>query len=368
MKTYSTSLIADSVTTINIGNSLSDFYIKIHYTCKRGSLMQMGSIDIVNDPNLLSYPNNTYENDDCGIVSIIGEKTGEMLSIKITLDDSSVSNATFNYSLQVYEGVIDEIQDEVINYIDGLSTPLSQLEVSNINSLVCDFKNILSVDSLSEAFDSAINLAAETEECSLRNLINTALAPSKIGNPTWKKWEGYTGVSGNNYIDTNFNPAINGSKYTLNDCSAGFFTRTTVKTGIVPGFAIYKATTGGAGFIVANTVYYSNQVNSIANNDTKSTSWMDTLGLFSIRRVSSLLSSYLCNDKKEDSSGVASSQLTSLNFHLLGRNNTGTHEYTPVGSQVSFWYAGKSITDDEHNKLSLAYDKYLSRREKNIFL
>ena len=114
---------------------------------------------------------------------------------------------------------------DVLTYISGLTTALSDDILGKINTFVAGYKSDDGLTNLSDAYDVMYYLANETAESSLRNLVKRAHDAVAVNSPTFTPYEGWKGDGISSYIDTNYNPATEGVKYTASNASFGIYIR-----------------------------------------------------------------------------------------------------------------------------------------------
>jgi len=90
-------------------------------------------------------------------------------------------------------------------------------------------KDGLSLDSLSDGFDTIVLHGEETGESGLRNLVKRSHDCTKVGAPTFTQFEGYEMNGTDQALDTNYDPLTEGVKFLIEDASYGIYVRTNVQ-------------------------------------------------------------------------------------------------------------------------------------------
>ena len=191
------------------------------------------------------------------------------------------------------------------------------------------------------------NIAART---SFVNPLSTII--SAVNGPTFTPNLGYTGDGTSSYLNTNFNPATQGVKYTLNSAS-GF---TYIQQDIISSGAAFGAIVAAdisvllyPQFIANLPIYYINNVG------TDSYGSANSQGLLSFIRRNSLNIEFYKNGVINASNPKASSLIPSTNIYICGRSTagvftngfTGTISATGLGSnsynQLNFYNALQAL-------------------------
>lgn len=159
------------------------------------------------------------------------------------------------------------------------------------------------------------NIAART---SFVNPLSTII--SAVNGPTFTPYLGYTGDGSSSYLNTNFNPATQGVKYTLNSAS-GF---TYIQQDIISAGAAFGAITGSdisvllyPQFLLNTPIYYIN------NLGTDSYGSANSKGLSSFIRRNSLNIEYYKNGLINASNAKTSTLIPSTNIYICGRSTSG---------------------------------------------
>jgi len=250
-------------------------------------------------------------------------------------------------------GSINEI--EVVNYISGLSTPLSSAQIDRLNIFVKALKTGLGITLLSDYFDVMYILAGETQESSLRNLVKNAHYATNPGNLSFTQFEGITG--GTNIINTNYNLLTQSVRLTQNSSSAGFYSR----TGGIGGVSIEMGALNSAPYFLFQTCFQSTKCYVEMSNDV-GLGFANTsrLGFFSASRLSSANYKVYKNGTALGTETKTSGTLKNSNLYLLGI----VGNYSNI--QMSFAFAGKGLTDSEMTILTNTIEAYMYSNGKGV--
>lgn len=119
---------------------------------------------------------------------------------------------------------IPAYESEIMTYIAGLITPLSDGQLTLLNNFVLTLKSGMGITTLDEVFDALWIIAGETEESSLRNLIKDDHHCNKIGLPVFTALEGFEPFLGN-YLQTDYIPSSDGVRFLQDDAGMGVYQR-----------------------------------------------------------------------------------------------------------------------------------------------
>ena len=253
-------------------------------------------------------------------------------------------------------------ESEVETYISGLVTPLTEGQLTNLNTLVLALKSGLGISSLSEFFDVFALSGGETSESSLKNLVKNshhgtlgAVAPGFI------QFEGFRNSLKTGYINSGFNPYQQGINFTQTANAIGFYTRndTAVTTAdSVVGNGIYsrwmlRYTTD----IVRGNNNGGAVVSSINPNTTTNGFYVFCRDGNNIK-VSKNKAAFVTN-------AANAAALNDYNYYILGSNNAGTFQYGS-GAQVSCYFFSKLPTIEEVAVINDAIEAYMDANGKGI--
>lgn len=145
---------------------------------------------------------------------------------------------------------------------------------------------------------------------------------TNVNSTTFTAGQGFTGNGSTMYLNTNYNPAVDGVKYTLNSCYASVYL-TSDSTGFYVDIGNY----------IGTNIFYLDVLDSpgafygsINTNDAvfSSMASSSSLGLFGIKRSVSNQQVLYRNDGTTKTENDSSSAIPSGNIYLLARNNDGT--------------------------------------------
>lgn len=257
-----------------------------------------------------------------------------------------------------------KLESELIVYMDGLITPLSHSQQSNLNTLIKNLKSGLDIENLSDAFDTFYVLAGETQESSLRNLVKDAHYAAIVdGAPAWAEFEGFTGdTSAKPSIRTNYTAATQAVTYAQNSASSGVYTRKDGVGGIVCGFA--NSSTNGVFMQVAtNGLVAINNTHAGSNIGTV----VDRRGLFIASRILSTEYKVLRNKDLISTLTINSSVISNAEDYILCYNENGILA-SHSSQQLSMRFLGKGFTEVEIGVINDAFEVYMSAVGKSVLL
>ena len=254
---------------------------------------------------------------------------------------------------------------EITQYITGLVTSLSGGQILLLNTFVKSLKTGLGISRLNEKFDIMHILAGETQESALRNIVKSEHTASAVGSPAFVALEGFTSIGNDSYVNTNFNPSTQGVKYTLNNASYGFYSRTAragssgvVSMGVISAGAysmIFAFDVGGA----SSFGYLNNVAVSIYGAAS------DSLGMRCMSRSGLNDMGIHVNKNHTNNSTRVSSSIPIGNFYVGARNNNGTADAEDA-IQMAFDFAGGNLSDAEIDILVDAFEAYMDSNGKGV--
>lgn len=273
--------------------------------------------------------------------------------------------AQSQFLLLMDEGNSYIYDSDASNYLASLTTPLSEEQSKRIDTLIIMLKDSLGITALSDSFDVIYLFANETEEAGLKNLVtrsNDAIVVEPVLPNTilFTQWEGFTGDGANayGYINSNYNPSTEGTRYTLNSASIGAYSRDTGNPaaaeewfGVQVGsdaVVTYVATNGGMYYYVNNAADNSHSEYAGAWN-----------GLMFLNRTAS--NSFKTNMRGVFSTATAASTPTVIpngNIYILANNKDGS-AFLHSSRQFAFFFAGSSLSELGARKLNNCIEWYL---------
>lgn len=254
---------------------------------------------------------------------------------------------------------------DLVTYMTGLSTPLSTGQKDLLNTFILALKSGLSITNLSDAFDIAYVIGGETQESSYRNLVKRLHDITAVGSPTWTALEGHTGATGK-YLDTNYNPSTQGSKYTLNNCSLGVYSRTDAN-GL---YSDIGSRTSTSDYTVILSRYSGASVMRLHNpvNPSVTDAEADSLGMSIACRNAASQTGLFGYHNKTSLTIINSGNTTNIpncNIFIGARNNNGTPEQESI-RQLSFAFAGRYFSEAEVGVIVDAFEAYMDANGKGV--
>jgi hypothetical protein len=254
---------------------------------------------------------------------------------------------------------------DLVAYMTGLATPLSTEQKNLLNTFILALKSGLSITNLSDAFDIAYVIGGETQESSYRNLVKRLHDITAVGSPTWAALEGHTGATGK-YLDTNYNPSTQGSRYTLNNCSLGVYSRTNTNglySDIGSRTSLSDYTAILARYNAKTYMRLHNAINPVVEDVESDSLGMfiacrnaaDQTGLFGYHNKSSLARANMGN----------TTNIPNCNIFIGARNGSGTPEQESI-RQLSFAFAGRYFNSTEVGVIVDAFEAYMDANGKGV--
>ena len=244
------------------------------------------------------------------------------------------------------------MEAELATYISGLATPLSADILGKINTFVAGYKSDDGLTNLSDAYDVMYYLGNETAESSLRNLVKRAHDAVAVNSPTFTPYEGWAGDGISSYITSNYTPSTDKENYDLNDCSCGFYERTTSNGKCNMGgentgaglTSLWSANNGASLYCGLNQAYNTTPV---------WTSSGGSLGMVIQTRITVGLLSVFHRTTKKDMSSAVNSIPTGTQWLMCYNRNASAQALSTA--QLSFAFYGKGLSDASETFL---YDRF----------
>lgn len=257
------------------------------------------------------------------------------------------------------------MEAEVATYITGLTTPLSGDQITRLNILVSSIKIGMSINNLSDVFDTMWVLAGETSESSLKNLVKNAHHCTLAGasSPTFAAFEGFTGnILGGAYISTHYNANNDKVNFALDNSGFGIYTRTADALASSKGH-------GAAGVnerLTVNPVRGANvSRSSVNNNITIQTTHTSNIGMCSVFRYGANDARVASNKTLSEAEVTVSVAIPDYEIYLLAFNSSTT----VVGlseQQISLGYIGRALSPAELNVFFDAFEAYMDDNGKGV--
>lgn len=116
-------------------------------------------------------------------------------------------------------------EPELLTYISGLSTELSDEQLGLLNTFILTIKAGFPISNLSDHFDAIWIGSGETLESSKRNLVQRlydAVSLDATTDGQWQQYSGFKGAAGlPARLSTGYIPSAHGVNFQLNDNSHG---------------------------------------------------------------------------------------------------------------------------------------------------
>jgi hypothetical protein len=236
------------------------------------------------------------------------------------------------------------IESEIVTYINGLATPLSEYWKIILNYFVKRLKDRISIANLSNFFDFLYVLWNETSEVSLKNIVKDAHHGTlSVVNPIYTAFDNWKGDGTNlKYIDTHFNPATEGVNYKVNDGALGVYINA-----LISASGKYDMGAVKDGKYAAMSCRFTGDLSVILINGTGGTNPannVDTSGLFIASRPIGDIATMRRNNISLGTRTYTASGLPDTNIFILCRNN-GTNGELPSVNPVSLALASKGISE-----------------------
>ena len=253
---------------------------------------------------------------------------------------------------------------DLVTYIAGLATPLSDGQLILLNNFIVTLKSGLGIRNLSDAFDIIYILANETTEAALRNLVKRSHDATAVNSPTFTILEGYTGNGSSMYINTNYNANTQGVNYTLNSASMGYYGRLNVSTGMP--FGVFD--NGGATNSMINGKNASNQFIvqlNTAGYGVVGTNYGTGAGFYVGSRTANNVTYGYNNGARSAIKTDASVSMYSYTHYILAAHRSaGATSFS--NQQVSFAFTSRGLTQAEVTVITNAFEAYMDANGKGV--
>lgn len=183
--------------------------------------------------------------------------------------------------------------------------------------------------------DRLFIFSAPSEGIALISLVNPTATPAgNVNSTTFTPYQGYTGNGTTMYLNSQFNPTLNGVNYTQNSASAGVYVR---KERATANQECEIGHSDGSTNLIVQLNFTGNIYRCFINSNSQNTSvpYTTTKGLFSVDRTASNLSNNWRNGVNVMASPTVSNAVLNVNVSILARGavNLSTN-------QVSMAYFG----------------------------
>lgn len=215
-----------------------------------------------------------------------------------------------------------------------------------------------------EKFDRLWIHATEHQQNATISLVQPATTPiSEVNAPAWVSGEGYTGNGSTSYLNTNFNPAVQASRFATNSGCIFYYSRTNMQQGSVD-MGNADATTGANSSALAprlNSGQTQTRLQASTNGD--GPDFTDTSGLLYVNRSQSNITTYGKNGLQIGSLAQPQTGIANANF-FIGGTSQGTVLSFPSTRQIALAGVGSGTVD--HYALYLAIQEFATAIGFNV--
>lgn len=259
--------------------------------------------------------------------------------------------------------LLNQNEPEIDAFITALITPISDFQVTSLNTLIRSIKTGLGITELSEAFDLLLIRRNETQESALRNFVKNAHHSELVNSPAFEAMSGFTGNGTNAYIKLNYNANTQGVNFTLNNGSIGVYCNNNTDEnqadiGARVGYQNQMC------YVECNSAETTNNKRNNINTDTDVLLGSTKLaaqdrpsnGMHIFNRINSTtVTTYINGTLYSDSAN--STAIPNLAWFELAINGNGTPTRFTTRSHALV-FAGRAFTKDECDIIKTAFDVY----------
>lgn len=251
----------------------------------------------------------------------------------------------------LFPGIISQQTYDPItlNYISRMTNKPSVEHIELINDFVLTTKNIINkadviyLCNINNSNDSFVNL--------VKNAHNGTISGTGL---LYDEYWGFSNPSGTGYVDTNYNPATQGVKYTLNDAGLSIYISNQFKSEFSYPIGALDASNNRAYYAfngINNTVFAINDINTNTGSNKPF-----RVGLEVVQRTSSSSTQELNQNITNIVATSNADAIPNININLFKLSGYDIGIYT---GGLSFTYIGASLTDAEFTVLNNAVNDYL---------
>lgn len=251
---------------------------------------------------------------------------------------------------------------DLLTYISGLATPLSNAQLALLNTFITTLKTGLSITNLSDAFDVMYILAGETAESSLRNLVKRMYDATAVDSPTWTQYEGYETDAISQYINYNYNPTTHAVNYTQNSASVGGYNRSNIDSRLI-AVGSTSAPSAQVIFKAKNTVYL--RLNQNVTGTVPAAANTDARGCYIATRNAANEQILWRNKVAIITSVIASTGIPNKVFNSGYTEIRLPAEFANIG-QLSLFFAGRKFSESEVGVITDAFEAYMDANGKGV--
>lgn len=182
--------------------------------------------------------------------------------------------------------------------------------------------------------------------------------------PAFTSLEGFTGAN-TKFINTNYNPSAEGSQYTLNSATIGWYcmdaanpVATQVTMGVIDA----------SGHSVQDNIASTGTHYPLINSATASTAFASSgahEGLFILRRYGVINIQLFRNKASLGTDGTSSNTVPNADLYVLARNNNGTADRF-LTKRISMAFAGADMSTTLRDYFVDAFETYMDSNGKGI--
>ena len=247
---------------------------------------------------------------------------------------------------------------EVSTYIDGLVTPLSDGQLALLNTMLLYWKAGLGeITNLSEFADVLYDLAGETAESSLRNMVRRAHDAVAVNSPVFVPYEGFSGDGLSATIDTNYDFVDNKVNASVDSHAFGLYSRLDALSNAQDLWTNTNTTSGWDQRLWMKLVDGRTRGMSFSGSSFYVNNPNPSTGLYSISRVASNLTLINRNGTNLDTSVLGSGTITSTPNTII---------YLLNGRQYSFYYYSRGLTEEEMGYLFIPFEAYMDSNGRGV--
>ena len=247
-------------------------------------------------------------------------------------------------------------------YFDAMTTQLSKVQKTRVNTFIEMLKDSLTITSLGEKFDIMYLFANETSEAGLLNLVKRSHDATLTNAPVFAQWEGFLGAN-TKFINTNYNPSTQKVRYDSLTASVGIYNRTDGEQSVCEMGAFGTTTSKRMNIILR----YAGVGMAARLNDNSASNvnpMEDARGFFIATRTNSTKAFYKTGVGIYSGS-VAPLGIPDVNIYVLCYNNNGTPDLYSA-RQISFVFMGAGLTATEARQLNNCVEWYMDDLGKGV--
>lgn len=236
-----------------------------------------------------------------------------------------------------------ELDADYAIYEAAMTTPPGGTWQTAVNQLFIDLKAALGVSALSDAWDVAYFLAAETEQASRLNMVKRSHDCTATAAPQFTFRLGVNGNGTSQFLNTNYNANTQGVRYTLDSASFGIYSRTALSSsafvdmGWISGAQVCYMQTRNVGGSMAVAINRNGQTTGAVTN---------SQGLFVCNRSGSTDAQGYRNGTQVATDASGSTSIANNNMYICAWNNAGAAGAFTT-RQYTFAFAGRSMNSTE---------------------